>query len=302
MSDYSTHYGETDYFTDSDELDALLDDRRSLDQRVVSSKEDAEAVVEDFRWRDITSPWASLNRWAVADRLLEIIAEPRAIQQGALNLCGPASFICMWNSRDPVGFVNYATELFDTGTGYIGSLEITPTSELLEMDFNTISDQANTQSADWMVLGAIRNSPDLWWQPTWSGDPSQELAGLTRPEELAEWLEATGIYQTVSNEANWMEEKGAPHALSLTQQEGRDIALLININLINYAEGSDLDTGFLSMFPNHFVVLLSDVMTNPQNTHVMFSLWSWGRSKIMLNVPIQAFVENYYGAVIATMP
>jgi len=293
---------DTNFFEDADELGALLDDTRRMDVLSVSSKDDARAIVEDFRTRDIASPWVSLNREDIADRLLALVDDPRAIQQGNLNLCGPASLLCMWNARDPVGFVNYAVELYDTGRGFIGDLEIAPSSDILEMDFSTIGDQAGTWMADWMVLGAIRNSLDVWWQPDWVGDPTQELGGLTRPEELASWLEATGLYQSVRNEANWMEAKGLPPALQMVQAEGKDIALLININLINYAKGTALDTSILlSMFPNHYVVLLNDVMLNLEQTHVTLSVWSWGHSAIMLSVPVEAFVSNYYGAIVATM-
>jgi len=209
----------------------------------------------------------------------------------------------MWNGRDPVGFANYATDLYDAGTGYIGSLEISPDSDILDIDFNAISGKANTWSADWMVLSAIRNSLNVWWQPSWVGNPSQELAGLTRPEELADWLTATGIYETVENEANWVKEKGIPHALNLPQQEGKDIALLLNSNLLKAAKHEELDRSvLLSLFPNHFVVLINEVLLDVENDQINLSLWTWGSTSIMISVPKQVFVKNYYGAVIATLP
>lgn len=299
----STNTYDASYFDDVDQLDEMLEDSRAQDLITVSYREDAIALIEDFRTRDIASPWIWLDRDEIANRLIDLVNEPRSICQGGLNLCGPAALLCMWNGRDPVGFATYATDLYDSGTGYIGSLEISPNADILEMDFSAISEQANTWAADWMVLGAIRNSLNVWWQPSWAGDPSQELAGLTRPEELAEWLTATGIYETVENEANWVEEKGIPHALNLRQQEGRDMALLLNTNLLKAAQGSALDRSILlSLFPNHFVVLINEVLLDPQETHVKLSLWTWGDTSIMLNVPKRAFVENYYGAVIATLP
>jgi hypothetical protein len=299
-----TNTYDASYFEDLDQLDALLQDSRAQDLIVVSSREDAIALIETFRLSTAISPWIWLDREAIANRLIDLVNEPRAICQGGLNLCGPAALLCMWNGRDPVGFATYATELYDTGTGYIGSLEISPSVDILETDFNVISEQANTWAADWMLLGAIRNSLNVWWQPTWVGDPDQELAGLTRPEELAEWLSATGIYETVENEANWVVEKGIPHALNLRQQAGRDIALLINTNLIKAAaENPKLDRDFLlSLFPSHFVVAVNEVLLDLQETHVQLSLWTWGDTSLMLKVPKQAFVENYYGAVIATLP
>ncbi|MBW4463662.1 MAG: hypothetical protein KME47_25980 [Nodosilinea sp. WJT8-NPBG4] len=299
----TTNTYDASYFEDLDELDQLIEDRRSQDWITVSGQEDAIALIEEFRTRETDSPWYYLDRQEIADRLQQLVENSRAITQGNLNLCGPAALICMWNGRDPLGFATFATDLYDTGTGYIGRLEVTPNSDLVEADFSKFSDRANTWAADWMVLGALRNSPDVWWQPSWKGDPGQELAGLTRPEELAAWLEATGIYETVENEANWVEEKGVPHALNLVQQDGRDIALLLHINLINYAKGGAIDESLiLSSFPNHFVVLISDVYLNPQQTHVNLSLWTWGDTNRMLSVPIRAFVKNYYGAVIATLP
>lgn len=299
----TTKTDDVSFFDDADQLGELLKDSRAQDFKMVSSREDAIAIIEDFRTRDFISPWASLDREDVADRLIDLINEPRAIQQGALNLCGPAALICMWNGRDPVGFANYATDLYDAGTGYIGSLEISPDSDILDIDFNAISGKANTWSADWMVLGAIRNSLNVWWQPSWVGNPSQELAGLTRPEELADWLTATGIYETVENEANWVKEKGIPHALNLPQQEGRDIALLLHSNLLKAAKHEELDRSILlSLFPNHFVVLINEVLLNVENDQINLSLWTWGSTSIMISVSKQVFVKNYYGAVIATLP
>lgn len=298
-----TNTYDASYFEDLDDLDTYLTDRRSQDWVTVSTQEDAIALIEEFRLREGISPWYSLDRENIADRLLALIETPRAIHQGHLNLCGPAALICIWAARDPLAFATFATDLYDSGTGYIGSLEVTPDSDLVEADFYEFSDRADTWAADWMILGAIRNSLDVWWQPDWSGDPDQALAGLTRPEELAEWLEATGLYESVSCEANWVEEKGVPHALNLSHQDGRDIALLININLIRYAKGTEIDESLiLSHFPNHFVVLLSEVYLNPQQTHVNLSLWTWGDTEVMLSVPVAAFVKNYYGAVVATMP
>ena len=32
------------------------------------------------------------------------------VAEATLNLCGPATFLCMWTGRDPVGFARFATE------------------------------------------------------------------------------------------------------------------------------------------------------------------------------------------------
>lgn len=290
------------WFEDEEQLDELQADTRQFDTLMVSSREGARALVEEFEAREGTGVWVGIEREEVAQRLYQLIDDSRLIQQGRLNLCGPASLICMWGGRDPVGLVSLAIGLFETGQGLLGYLLIAPSGEILEADFNGFRAEANTWAADWMLLGAIRNSLNVWWQPEWVGDPDQELAGLTRPEELASWLEATGIYSVVRDEANWTATKGLPHALGLTQVEGRDIALLINANLLSYAKGQSLDQHLIRRtFPNHYVVLLNDVALTEDQARVLFSVWTYGRGSLMLEVPLTVFVQNYYGAVVASM-
>jgi len=316
------------YFTDANDLDLFMQDARAADQRVVSSKVEAKNLIDSFRSGSAASPWVSLDRGNVADRLVELVDDPRRIQQGSLNLCGPAAFLLSWNSRDPVGFVNYATVLFDTGRAAIGSMTVTPSTELITQDYAAMSQRMslNSPEADWMTLGALRNSTDVFWQGTWTGDPDQNLSAMTRPEEITAWLQATGVYGQVRNEANWATAKGIPHATGLSLQPGTDIILLVNANLINAANGSPRDGNWLmSQFPNHYIVLLTEIVQNISTQEIQFVPWSWGTKLVSnrqspvsqppppgvtlddsnkgkyLSVPMQAFLDNYYGAIIATM-
>lgn len=292
-------------FDDVDQLDQQLADERSTDTRTVSSADDARTVVSNFKGRDGASPWSSLSRGDVADRLTDIVGNPRLIQQGALNLCGPAAFMCMWCGRDPVAFANFATALFENGSASIGSLQVTPSSALLNQDYNAMLPRmgaAVSPQADWMFMGALRNSTDVVWQGTWTGDPDSQLSALTRPEELTSWLQATGIYKSVDNQANWATLKGIPHATGLTFTEGTDIALLVHLNLIKAAENSSKDSDWLmTQFPNHYVMLVSEVICRADQPTVQLSIWTWGETKIGLTVPQQDFLSNYYGAVVATL-
>lgn len=302
---------DSDWFIDTDQLSAYTSDTRAADTKMVTTVADAVALIHGWRSGPATGPWNGLDRTAVADRLAQIVANPRLIRQGDLNLCGPAALICMWAARDPYNFAYFATTLFDYGSAYLGqTMLLEPSSELTQADASTYS--ASTYGADWMVLGAIRNSTNVFWQGTWRGDPAQELAALTRPEELAAWLTAVGIYGSVRNEANWVSPAGIPHATGLSLQEGRDISLLLHINLINAARHVPLDRTFLlNQFPNHYVVALNGptvaVGDDPAGTYragdVLLSLWTWGEvgGHIDLAVPQADFVANYYGAVIADL-
>lgn len=297
--------GSNESFDDADQLGQQLTDERSSDTRTVSNVSDAQAVIANFKGRDGTSPWSSLSRADVADRLNDIVANPRLIQQGALNLCGPATFMCMWCGRDPVAFANFATALFENGSAAIGSLQVTPSPDLLNQDYNAMVPRMGASvapQADWMFLGALRNSTDVFWQGTWTGDPSSNLSALTRPEELTSWLQATGIYQSVDDQANWVSLAGIPQATGLTMTPGTDIALLIHLNLIKAAQNSPKDSDWLmTQFPNHYVMLVSEITSRVDQPTVQLSIWSWGGTMPGLCVPQQDFLNNYYGAVIAKL-
>jgi hypothetical protein len=292
-------------FDDADQLDNLLNDAKASDTLTVSSASDARDFIGTFASKSDASPWTSLDRAKVADRLNAIVADPRQVQQGALNLCGPAALFSQWAKRDPVAFANFATQLYDSGAAQIGSLSVSPGRDLLQADYNAMVPRmgaAVSPAADWMILGALRNSTDVFWQGSWQGDPGQKLAALTRPEELAQWLKAAGIYASVDNQGNWATCAGIPHALGLKLLPGTDIALLIHANLMAKSINQPYDTDWLmSQFPNHFVVLLGDIVQDVQTSNIGLTVWSWGDVKPLV-VSQDDFVKNYYGAVIARLP
>lgn len=293
-------------FDDANQLGTYLQDERAADTVQLSAVDDAVAVVETFRASTATSPWTSLDRAVVADRLEVILRTPRSITQGALNLCGPAAFFNIVVARHPVAVAQAATALFDTGAGDIGGLHLQPKSDLVSVAYADMLGKMGTNvapQADWLLLGALRNTTEVWWQPDWKGNPDQELAGMTRPEELAGWLRSTGFFATVSDNGKWASNPGIPNAEKLQLTAGTDNALLINANLLAAAGQGTFDNTFiLSAFPNHWVVLLSEVVADVTKQAETLSVWTWGQSLLALSVPQQSFLDNYYGAVTTTLP
>ena len=326
-------------FDDTAQLDASLADAKRSDTQRVSAAADAQTIVTNFKANTADGAWKTLDRATVADRLTQIVTDPdpsavdardantkaltpdasgaRVIQQGDLNLCGPAAMISRWVYRDPVAFATFATQLFEKGSATIGSLTIAPGTELLGADYpamlvkmtNVVAPQA-----DWMFLGALRNTTNLFWQPAWVGDPKQQVAGITTPGQLTDWLTATGVYAKVDNQANWAEAKGVQHALTLNNLPGQDILLLINANMIALAEKNAPSSNWiLNQFPSHIVVLLNAPTLSVDQKTIMLNVWTWGRtseigstkdpsSGAVVTISVDDFVKNYYGAVIATMP
>jgi hypothetical protein len=315
-------------FTDTDALSADLADAKRSDTQRLSTPADARAIVATFKANTATGAWATLDRATVAERLTLIVTDPdanansladacgaRVIQQGDLNVCGPAALMSRWAYRDPVAFATYATQLFETGKSQIGSLAITPGSDLLGADYNAmLAKMVNVAApqADWMVLSALRNTTNLFWQPSFVGDPSQQVAGMTLASQLTNWFSATGLYAKVDDQTNLVEEKGVAHALGLENAPGQDIVLLINANLIALAEKDSPESGWiLNQFPNHYVVLLNAPTASADQTTITLNVWTWGRTSRIGSTPdsqgrpvtvsVDDFVKNYYGAIVATM-
>ena len=219
---------------------------------------------------------------------------------------GPRSLLAM--GRDPVAVARYATDLFETGTGSIGNFTVTASDDLLGTDFAEVSTHGNASSqAEWMMLSAIRNATEAFWQPEWTGDPDQELAGMTRPEELADWMRQTGIWSSVKDNGRWASNPGIPDATDIVLAEGRDVAVLIHANLIKESTVSGADHGpgehtvsIMNNFPNHWVVLLSEVTPKLDDNSLDLTIWTWG-GRMKLNVPQQVFIDNYFGTITATV-
>jgi hypothetical protein len=314
----------SDTFDDADQLGAFMDDMRARDSKMSSAYADAKAVVATFAAETGAGAWSSLQRDVVAARLTQLATDPsvpagqpldysvgpRSVQQAGMNLCGPAAFCQMALGRDPVAMMRFATDLFDKGTASIGSLKIAPGQDLLGADYAAMARQGNPSSqAEWMLLGALRNSTEAFWQPSWTGNPQQELAAMTRPEELAGWMRQSGIWSKVTDGGKWATNPGIPAATDLMQGEGIDIALLIQINLL---VGSKLEpagpvpaaaperNALLAQFPNHWVVLLSEIVPDTAQENLTFTIWTWGGG-LKVTAPKQVFLNNYYGAVTASL-
>ncbi|MET0984383.1 MAG: hypothetical protein ABW034_03145 [Steroidobacteraceae bacterium] len=90
-------------FDDADQL-GEFQGSKAFDKLRRTGIADARALVSRFRERTEEGVWPSLNRAEVAHRLLALIGPEssdqmdardeagRAIQQGSMNLCGPAAF------------------------------------------------------------------------------------------------------------------------------------------------------------------------------------------------------------------
>jgi hypothetical protein len=255
---------------------------------------DAVKEVAAFAARTGATRW-KLARADVARRLDQLVTDADLVDQGALNLCGPAIFFHVYAKRDPVGFARYAADLFEKGSGMVGTLTVKPDDDLVLNDYAKIVPRMTpvTPIAEWMCLSALRDSENAIVD--FDGDPSENFAGMTTPGELAAWMKSSGIYTKVTDEGNWVANKGFSHAMGLRPTTDRDILMLINANII--AAAAKGRKKIVDSFPNHFIQLLSNISTTKSAT-VEFDYWTWGmKGKQHTSVSTRDFMDNYYGTV-----
>lgn len=243
------------------------------------------------------TPW-SLDWDLVRARLMELAENPADLRQGGLNLCGPALFFRIWIGLDPMGATRYARELYETGTASIGELTVQPRgNSLLSKDYSALiaADKIKTPPAEWMMMGALRDSENAI--ASFDGDGWDTLAGATTPAELTHWLRSTGLFREVREAANSLIAQPLEHAQSL--DPSRDvIALLTHERLLKSMRGLHKSTrwDFLRPeFPNHWV-LLESLQIEKDQTRIQ--VWSWGQSFVG-EISNEEFLRDYYGAVIA---
>ncbi|MFH1717988.1 MAG: hypothetical protein ABIF19_11590 [Planctomycetota bacterium] len=226
--------------------------------------------------------------------MIELIKDPLLVQQGRLNLCGPAVFFYLLLQRDPVTFAKYVASLFTTGRGSLGGMTISPDDDLKSQ---TYAAAWGSPATDWMAMSALRDDQNLLMD--YEGTPEENASAATSPAEIRSWLKATGLYSRVKNDANWVVTKNVDHAKALSpDKKSKDVILLINAHILSGASANNKksDEFILSAFPNHYVGLETPVVE--RDGQVRFTCWSWG-GLYTVAVPAETFKANYYGAVIA---
>ncbi len=260
-----------------------------------STISEAVSEIDDFLSRDASSPW-KLEKIEVATRLKELVEDPSLIQQGSLNLCGPATTFHLWLKRDPLAFSQYCIQLFEQGEATIGNISVKPDSDLINQVYSVVLPRMETPcpQAEWMAMSALRDSANTTLD--FEGTPEEDVSGITLPSEIEEWLVATGLYSSVQNEGNFVLNAGLEHAMKLRPELNQDIVMLINATMISKSQGSLFDV-IVSRFPNHYIALNSTIEFYDEKVSIDY--WTWGGSK-KIEIDQSIFYENYFGAVIAS--
>jgi hypothetical protein len=274
-------------------------------------------MIEGFKFADTPkSAWhPSLNRYEVADGLKDIVNAPDSIDQGVYGFCGPAAFFSTWFRNDAVAATRFAIKLFEDGKAYVGSRLVEPGhwlhgDDIRQSDYSAIKKTVDAKilamnlqqdlrmltPAEWMIMGALKDSSHGWFTADFEGYTEEE-AGI-EPTEMTKWFKATNLFSSVRNETFdiWGPEtnfnpvyKTLSHLRGINPGINTDVMLLIDAHLIR----SSLQSKGV---PNHWVLLLTGLTEVSAGTFT-FDVWSWGEI-IEVTCSQQDIESQYYGAII----
>jgi len=287
----------------------------------IKPTDDAKAIVRKFREKFTVnasnsnciskSPWKGINDTehakAIADRLDELIDnklkpvyDPNTHKliyykvgpnQGQLSLCGPAAFFYLWFKNDPRSATFYATELYEKGKSQIGNIDVDPGKLVESGNYDERKD--GMPAADWMMLGALRNSEN---RIPFLGRPDDLASAITFPWEIRKWLSATKLYSSVDSYRIPKKVSQYPNPSRKNEEiewnkliddfstiEDKDVILLVNSEMVS-------GTHYLIPIPNHYIVLTSQIKETKEGK-VEFSYWSWGQQHLIESFP-KSVLEN----------
>lgn len=177
-------------------------------------------------------------RTTYAARLGALSTNPRLLHQQQINGCGMAAFLFMWMRNDLRNAIQYAIDLFEDGAARIGTLAIQPSADLLRQDYSSLAVRHRglmPDTADWVMMSALRNGTQPAAPQKFVGDPNQALEAIVLPHELTNWMGATGNYSRVENSANAVLPQQLALIDKLSPDPATDVAVLMHTELLTHA-------------------------------------------------------------------
>ena len=249
-------------------------------------------AIDEFKKRTAGSQaFPGLSRDTIAAELKQRVTSPSLINQSGLPLCGPAAFAYVWASRDILAYINFAVALFEKGKGKLGSLEVSPGSDLKSKSPGSYKWTAGLKPAqvDWMVLSSIRD----WENDTidFEGGPTETTAGGTGEGDIIKWLRELGFSKVKDDvDRTFGDDVDDAKKVDKNVGPGNYILLCVDAQMI---DPSMKKKGRA----NHWVVLVGNLRFS--KGHVAFRCYTWGGFRDV-NVTEDKFNATYYGAIIAT--
>jgi hypothetical protein len=211
-------------------------------------------------------------------------------------------------------------DLYDKGMATLGTAKTGTMTIKPSLGFRNEEPPSDsvTPTVDWITLGSLRDSENWLFEYHLKEDPFIRASILTRlsdvikhavegirgystPGDLENWFRKVG-YTRITNRASTIgseDWQNAVHANAMLTQ-GHHVCLLIDADVLKC---DTLDS--TSLFPNHWVVLTSEIKIVPHDS-VQFTVFTYGngRTAVPSGMPSRSlskenFLDHYYGFVSA---
>lgn len=228
--------------------------------------------------------FSQVSRVQLVQGLRERVANPDSLYQGVASLCGPTSLIHCLLRDNAEAYVGYVVDLWTTGRGRIGTLNVRPGEDCRNATPRGIA------AVDWVALASLRDSENTILD---YDEPADQVAGITMPGTLAAWFRAAG-YQDVRNVTNVWFTKGESDINTATAllRQGKRVCLFINADLVQHGASG----GGRTTVPDHWVELVA--CNGIRDGRVRGAvLWTWARRWPLPDLTVEQFCGNFFGYV-----
>ncbi len=258
----------------------------------MSTTGEATAKIDEFNKRSSGTDWLFIKKDQLLDGMKKRLKTPNLISTRVVNLCGPGAFFRCLVEDDPVMYVKAVISLYETNAALLGKRKFTASYGL-----RIAQPPAGMDQVDWILLASLRDDENTLLS---YDDAGGGLSGLTMPVGLAKWFREAN-YSDVTNDTNIFFTKGLDHIKKAGALEaaGKRVCLLIDANMLKVVTQNNMST-----YPDHWVVLMSDVTVDASN-NVSLKVHSWGAIMPVPELGVASsstFCKNYYGYVAATPP
>ncbi len=244
-----------------------------------------------------TFGFSQIEIYEVVEQLLKRVENPSTIDQGGVNLCGPAAVMFCWLCKRPDLYVQYVVNVYERGTGRMGSLFVRPGEDCRNHKPKKIA------SVDWIALAALRDSEnsylDIDSEPNYFG-------AVTMPDDIVKWFNNIG-FKALEHRTAAMCNEGYETLRNavLHLKEGCCVCLLVNATKLFGGDWWDLN-----LTANHWIVMTSEpkingmsVLSLPSENGLLdkpvdIDVYTWGEIR-SLHMFLDDFLDGFYGFIAA---
>jgi hypothetical protein len=257
-------------------------------------KADAELLVNEH-FRATAKKFAHIERKPFLNELLQRIENPKLINQGSTDFCGPAAALYSLCKDDPVSYAQLAISLFEQGKATVRGWNI----EVGGLANEEVPQEMNIGPCDWVTMASLRRNVGFGALTAVTYKAQGAL-----PFEIATCFERFGYrkvlnetFSTAASKVFWNIEDNLKTASQLFSVKQYRVVLCVNLEMFEGAAGTPLK-------PNHFCTLKSDVTIKDRIT---CRLWQWGidnkeptaGAAIHVDLPKAKFLAHYFGFIAA---